>query len=420
LIRTGSFFLWTVYAFLVLALVLGAPAIANHWIKLRTMAPETAIRALRVIGVGSLLAFPRTMYASVLRGLQRMEFTNLIDVGTSALQQLGTIVILLLGGGFMQVAHWIAISFSAGLVAYAFICVRFFPWRALVPGFSLAVIKRNFDFASNMAVTSFLGVVGSQADKAIVSKLMPVGIFGYYGIAYAAVSKGQLVTAALAQAALPSLCELQAAGNRNALLSQYNRLQDLLCFVTLPIFAAIPFATLPIFTFVLNAQAAGLLLLPMTFLCLGFYLNGTLNAPYVFSLAVGRPDISARFNFYALFVVPPAAAFLVYFWGLKGAALSWVVYNLFSYVYGVRRICAECLHLSPWQWYLHVMKFIGLAGFVYGAAWATRAFYRLDSIPGLALSYAVATAFFLAIAYLLIGNELRISFKRLVFALTRP
>jgi O-antigen/teichoic acid export membrane protein len=271
-----------------------------------------------------------------------------------------------------------------------------------------------------MAVTSFLGVVGSQADKAIVSKLMPVGIFGYYGIAYAGVSKGQLVTAALAQAALPSLCELHAAGNRNALLSQYNRLQDLLCFITLPIFAAIPFATLPIFTFVLNAQAARLLLLPITFLCLGFYLNGTLNAPYVFSLAVGRPDISARFNIYALFVVPPTAAFLVYFWGLKGAAFSWVVYNLFAYVYSIRRICAECLCLSPWQWYLHVLKFIALAGFVYGAAWAARTFYGAGSIPGLALSYAVATALFLAIAYLLIGNELRISFKRLVFALTRP
>jgi O-antigen/teichoic acid export membrane protein len=415
LIRTGSFFFWNVYAFLALLLVLGAPAIAHHWIKLRTLGPETAIRALRVIGIGSLVAFPRTIYVSILRGLQRMEFNNLIDVGTSGLQQLGTIVILLLGGGLMQVAHWMAICFFAGIAAYAFICTRFFPWRALVPGFFLLVVRRNFKFASNMAVTSLLSVVGSQADKAIVSKVMPVGMFGYYGIAYAGAAKGQLVTTALAQAALPSLCELHAAGNRNALLSQYNRLQDFLCFVTLPIFAAIPFAAVPVFTFVLNAEAARLLLLPTIFLCLGFYLNGTLNVPYVFSLAVGRPDISARFSFYALFVVPPAATLLVYFWGLKGAAFSWVVYNLFSYVYTIRRICAECgLAISPLRWLAQVFRFLGPGAIIYGSAWAICKIVGHASIYALAGGYGLASSLFVLGSFLLMGAELRKSFQGLV------
>jgi O-antigen/teichoic acid export membrane protein len=415
LIRTGSFMFWSVYAFFVLLLVFGAPAIAHHWIKLRTLGPETAIRALRVIGVGSLLAFPRTMFVSILRGLQRMEFNNLIDVGTSGLQQFGTIVILLLGGGLMQVAHWMAICFFAGIVTYAFICSRFFPWKALVPGFCLGVVKRNFDFASSMAVISLLGVVGSQADKAIVSKMMPVGMFGYYGIAYAGTSKGQLVTFALAQAALPSLCELHAAGNRKGLLAQYNRLQDFLCFVTLPIFAAIPFAAIPVFTFVLNAEAARLLLLPITFLCLGFYLNSTLNAPYVFSLAVGRPDISARFNFYALFVVPPPAIFLVYFWGLKGAALSGVIYNLFSYVYAMRRICGECgLGVSLLRWYAQVLRFVGPGAIIYGSAWAIFRIAGHGSIFALVVAYSLASSLFISGSFLLLGTELRDSFQGLV------
>jgi O-antigen/teichoic acid export membrane protein len=337
-----------------------------------------------------------------------MEFNNFIDVANSGLQQFGTIVILLLGGGLMQVAHWMAFCFFAGVAAYAIICSRFFSWRALVPGFSLAVVKRNFKFTSHMAVTSLLSVVESQADKVLVSKLMPIGMFGYYGIAYAGASKGQLVTISISQAALPSLCELHGAGDRSALLSQYTKLHDLLCFVTVPIFAAIPFAALPLFTFVLNAQAARLLLLPVTFLCLGFYLNGTVNAPYILSLAVGRSDIAARFTVYALFVVLPAAAVLVYFFGLAGAAFSWVVYNLVSYAYNVPRICAECgLGISPLKWYAHVFRFLGPAAIIYGAAWTICRTTGHDSIWALALGYGLASTLYVLGSFMLIGRELR-------------
>jgi O-antigen/teichoic acid export membrane protein len=408
LVHTGSFFFWSIYVFFALALLLGAPAITNHWIKLRTLDAETAIRVLRVIGVASLVAFPRTFYVSILRGLQRMEFNNAIDVATSGLQQFGTIVILLLGGGLMQVAHWMAVCFFAGIAAYAFICSRFFSWRALVPAFSLPVVKRNFKFASHMAVTSLLSVVESQADKVLVSKLMPIGMFGYYGIAYAGVSKGHSVTIAISQAALPSLCQLHGAGNRNALLSQYTKLHDLVCFVTVPIFAAIPFAALPLFTFVLNAQAARLLLLPVTFLCLGFYLNGSVAAPYILSLAVGRPDIAARFTVYALLVVLPAAAVLVYFFGLAGAAFSWVVYNLFSYAYTVPRICAECgLGISPLKWYVRVFRFLGPGAIIYGSAWTICRTTSHASIWALTLGYGLASTLYVLGSFMMIGRELR-------------
>jgi len=415
LVRTGSLFFWSVFVFFALALLLGAPAITSHWIKLRTLDAETATRVLRIIGVASLVAFPRTFYVSVLRGLQRMEFNNVVDVATSGLQQVGTIVILLLGGGLIQVVHWFAICFFASIAAYAIIASRFFSWRALVPGFSWPVVKRNFNFASNMAVTSLLSVVESQADKVLVSKLMPIGMFGYYGIAYAGVSKGQLVTTSISQAALPSLCELHGAGDRTALLSQYTKLHDLLCFVTVPIFAAIPFAALPLFTFVLNAQAARLLLLPVTFLCLGFYLNATLSAPSVFSLAVGRPDISARFTVYALFVVLPAATFLIYFFGLKGAGFSWVVYHLFAYVYWIPLLCRECdLGISPVRWYAHVLRFLGPASVIYGSTWMICRTAGHGSVYAFVVGYALASSLFVLGSFLLIGVELRNSFQGLV------
>jgi O-antigen/teichoic acid export membrane protein len=418
LIRTGSLFFWGAYLLCTLGVLLGAPAIANHWIKLKTLDPQIAILVLRVMGCASLVALPRTLYVCILRGLQRMEFNNLIDVASTGFQQFGTIVILLLGGGLLSIVYWFAICFFASIVAYAVVCVQFFPWRALVPGLSPSVVRRNRQFASSMAATSFLSVVESQADKAVVSKMLPIRMFGYYGVAYAAVSKGTLITSAIAQAALPSLCELHRLGDRKSLLSQYKKLQDFLCFVTVPIFAAIPFLAIPVFRFVLNDDAAHLLLLPTILLCLGFYLNGSLHPPHVFSLAVGRPDISARFNFYALFVVPPAAIVLVHFWGLNGAGFSWVIYNLFSYAYSIPRICNECgLGISPFDWYMHVFRFLGPAALIYGLAWTLSRTAGHGSIWASIGGYVLASGMFVCGSFVLIGSDLRTSFQGLIRSL---
>jgi O-antigen/teichoic acid export membrane protein len=336
-----------------------------------------------------------------------MEFNNIIDVGTTALQQLGVIVILAFGGKLLPVVYWLAASFGLGMLCYVLCAQRFFPWWALVPGFSTAVVRRNLRYSSNMMSISFLAMVQMQADKVMMSKLLPIGLLGYYGFAYNAVSKATLLTNAVAQAVFPFFSSLFATRRRDWMMPEYRKLQDLLCFGSVPLFAIIPFAAIPVFGFVFNPHIAKMLLLPVTFLALGSYMNGTLSVPYVFSLAVGKPDISARSNFYALFVVLPATGILIYFFGLAGAGFSWVFYHLFTYSYAVPRICSECLEIPVSAWYRHVLKIAVLTSLTYGLAWLTLEFLDAHSILHIALTYAGASTIFLVGFFFLMGSELR-------------
>ncbi len=413
LLRTGSLFYWGAYIVLGAAVYWAAPLLVTKWINLRMLDPSAATLALRILGIAALTALPRAFYTSILRGLQRMEFNNLIDVATGALQQFGTIVILVLGGGLMHVAYWFGACFALGIAAYFVISAHFFSFRALVPGYSSEVVKRNFRYASRMASISILGMVHMQSDKAIVSKLLPLGELGYYGLAYSGISRSTLLTSAIAQAAFPSLSALFKKGDRLALLVQYRKLQDLLCFGTVPIFAAILFAAVPVFSYFLNAGAARLLLWPVAFLCVGFYMNGTLNVPYVFSLAVGRPDIAARLNFYALFCVLPVTFILVHSYGLAGAGFSWVFYHLFAYAYAVPRMCSACLGMPTRSWYFHVMKALVLTALTYGLAWIVLVVTVSRSNISLMVAYPLASLLFLAGAYLMVGEELRETITRL-------
>src|SRR2546423_14795200 len=136
-------------------------------------------------------------------------------------------------------------------------------------------------------------------------------------------------------------------------------------------------------------------------------MNGTLNVPYVFSLAAGKPEISSRSNFLALFIVLPITFVLVLTLGLTGAALSWVVYHVWAYAYAIRRICRECLEMAPATWYVHIARIGALVLVTYGTAFALDRLLVPDSIAGIVVAYLLGSAAFAIGGYLLIGGELR-------------
>jgi O-antigen/teichoic acid export membrane protein len=413
LIRASSLFYWSAYIFLAISIYLVAPFMVKKWILLKTIDAITAIQVLEVLGIAAVVGLPRSLYASLFRGLQRMEFNNLIDVGTTGVYQLGTILILLLGGSLLHIATWFAVSFGLSTLAYLILSAHFFSWKAIIPGYTPEVFKRNIRYSWNMMSISILVAIQFQADKLILSKLLPLGTFGYYSYAYGVIAKPSIFTAAISQALFPSFSTLASAGDEKALRSRYNKFQELVCLTTVPLFAAVPFAALPVFTYIFNADVAKALLLPVTFLAIGFYMNGTLTVPYIFSLAVGKPEITVRFNFLALFIVLPVMALLIYFFGLTGAGFSLVFYHLVSYGYAMPRVCFQCLEIPVSKWYAQIGKIFGLAFSIYGFTWGILIGIGVHTVLSNMLAYVGATAIFLFSAYFISDVELRAQVNRL-------
>jgi len=407
LARTAGLFYWFAWAGLAAGVYYGAPALVERWVHLKAMDAPTAARMVRMLGISGLLVLPRALYGSILRGLERMEFPNAIDVAVAALQQAGIIVLLALGSAVLPVAAWIAACAVLGTGAYAAASARFLSLRSLLPGYAAHVVRRNAGFSAQMMSISILSLVHMQTDKVILSALFSIGMLGYYGFIYGVTTRVSGLAEAVGQAVFPSFSAFLSRGDRDGAMRQYWTSQDLVCLGSVPLFGAIIFSAPLLLGFVFTGTVGRTLLLPLALLCLGFYLHGSLVVPYAFSLAVGKPEISVRMNLVALIVAVPATVALVYVLGVVGAGASWVVYNVFAYAYGVPRICAECLRVPALEWYRHVGKILVLAGLTYGPAWRV-----LDSLgtpsPGAAmLAYTGATLAFALGAYALAREELR-------------
>lgn len=409
LVRTGTAFYWSSYVVLTLVVWLAAPWLVSRWISLKSLAPGVATQSLRVLAASLLMMLPRSLYANIVRGVERMELNNAIDVATIAFQQAGTIAVVSFGGGLIGISYCYLASFVLNVIAYIAIAHRFVPWRAFLPSLSRVVVSRNLKFTSHVSAYSILSMVQMEADKALISKFLPVSSLGFYGVAQAMIVRVSRLPGAVTQAAFPNFSALFHRGDRIGLLREYKRLQDLVCFGLVPVFAAIVFGAKPLFSYLLNGEAARLLLLPTGLLSLGWYMNTTLTIPAIFSLAVGRADIGARQNFYALFLVLPLTAWLIWRWGLVGAGLSCVCYHLYAYAYGARRIASECLEIHPSEWYFHVLKTFVLASVSYGAAWFIFGLSSIkeNSIVLPASAFTIASAVYVCCAYQVIGKELR-------------
>jgi O-antigen/teichoic acid export membrane protein len=216
-----------------------------------------------------------------------------------------------------------------------------------------------------------------------------------------------LVTSAISSAIFPHFSRIYAAGNTAEMKTSYQKVHDLICFATIPIFAAGPFVAIPVLSHVFDAPSAHMLLLPVTFLCISYYMNSTLTVPYVVSLATGRPDISARLNVLAVFFMVPTAILAIHFFGLNGAGFSWVLLHTFLYLFLLPRICRECLGVAPRIWYSHVLRIMIGGMLIYGSAWLAVRYAGPFSVLRLSIAYSGATLIYLAFALFVMGQETR-------------
>lgn len=404
-LRTGAVFYWAAFGMAAACIYAAAPALAERWLIRETLDVGSATTALRILGVSALLVLPRSLYAAFFRGLQRMGLPNVVEVGILGGQQAGFLVIVSSGGGIVAISWWFAACAAIGLATFLVATAREISWRSLLPAYSADPIRKNAKYCAQMVALSLVSIVQTQADRLILSKLLPLSSLGLYSFAYSVTGRAGILGSAVTQAAFPHLASI--TDDEEHLRTRFSSLQVLLLVAGIPAFAAIPFAARPVFGLVFGTTVSEQLLLPATLLAVGFYLHGALSLPHAVSLARGRPDISMRAGLLSLVLMLPTTAAFVYAWGLVGAALSWLLLTCVVIGFAVPRICAECLGLSPTTWVGWVARFLGLGAVCYGAAWVFADRVLAAGWIAVIGAYAVSTVLFLLGAAAIGGTPLK-------------
>jgi O-antigen/teichoic acid export membrane protein len=419
LVHSVGMIYWSSALVIGLSMCLLARPIAAHWLQSQALAPSTVERAVMLMGVVIACRWPIGLYGGVLLGAQRFGIASGISMLMVTLANVGAIAALNLVSASVETYFvWQA---AVGLL-HALV-VRSAAWRTLAvnarPQFDAAALRRIGRFAVGMTGIAVSGVLLTQTDKLILSRMLPLADFGRYAVAGVVASGLYLLLTPTFNIIYPRMSALIARGDEVGLVNFYRTGSRLLSAVLFPVAAtAIVYAQELLMVWTRDPTLAASASTITAMVLVGTALNGAMHFPYALQLAAGATRLPLTIYPALIVVMVPLTVVLASAYGALGGAMAWALLNVLYLLLGTWLTHRSLLPGLGMRWLAtDVLLPAGLAAVTIGAVGAQIKSVALGSEWTLALGALVALA--CSTALLLMTQNTRSAMRSIWFA-TNP
>ena len=329
LLRTVETVYWMAALCAALVVVASAGLVADHWLNSRTMARESVVAAVRLMGVALALQLPAGLYQGGILGRERQVLANGLQVAWSLVKGAGAALALWLLSPTVEAFFAWQIAVNAVYV----MAVRH-ALRSVLPAtvdgarFRFALLKKVWRYAAGMTGMALLSAALTQTDRLVVSKMLSLEQFGYYVLAGSLAQVPLIIIGPVASAVFPRFTVLAALGESHALSELYHRICEVGSVLVVP--AGL---TVALFSYELielwtgSAKTAHEIWAVTAILSLGSMLLALQVIPYNLALANGWTSLNLVISLVSVVVIVPALIVLVKQFGLLGGGISWLCLN---------------------------------------------------------------------------------------------
>jgi len=389
-----------------LLLVLLAPPIALHFLKIPPeFVPET-VATLRLVGWSLPVMFVSSSFRGILEAAQRFDLVNAVKIPVNIFFYVLPLVGTALGYGLPGIVVLLVVSRVAGLVAWGGLSLRVFPALRKKPRLARHLVKPLFSFSGWLALSSVLYAASSSVDRLVIGAVITVSAVTFYSAPYEAINRVGVVPGSLAMVLFPAFSSLNGGRLKEKAEDLFARSVKFLLLTTGPVLILLIFFARDFLRLWLGADFARTSTLAVQILAAGFLVNSVIAVPNNYLMGIGRVDIAPKYQLVELVAYTGLAWAGAKLWGITGVAL------------------ASALRLAAFSLFLFAASFTaGKIGFRHfwetGARRAVAALglfaagLGIDVLAGLSLWGAAAlTAGFLALAYFRLIDEAERDFLR--------
>jgi len=355
LVRTLELIYWGIAIIAGAIIFFSAPFIANSWIKVQVLTPKSVLTAIQIMCAALALNFPISLYQGGLMGLQRQVLVNIILIFTGTLRGLGAILVLWLVSPTIEAFFiWQVISSFVGCVVF-YVAI----WSSLSKSnkraqFSILILKGIWKYAAAISASAIIGIILSQLDKIVLSKMLPMKMFGYYSLAATLASAIWMIITPYINALFPKLVHLYELNITQDLKDLFHNSSQLLSLLLFPVVAIFVFYSREILLlWTHDPSVAENSYLIVVFLVLGTMLNGMATLPSNCALAFGWPTLVTYTNIIQAIIIVPLIIIMAYWLQGIGASIAWVVMNSTYIIFMVPVFFRRYLNDEKLKWYVH-------------------------------------------------------------------
>jgi O-antigen/teichoic acid export membrane protein len=355
LVRTLETIYWGL-AFSIGAIVLMlSPFIAREWVKADALSVEVIQKSVMLMGLVMAFQWPLGFYSGGLLGLQRQVLFNILNAIWYTLRFAGGVLVLwLVSPTILAFFAWqvVVSAVSTGLVAIAL-------WRSLPAGherarFRISIWWSVWRFAAGMSGIGVTVLVLTQLDKIILSKMLPLELFGYYTLAWTVANGLTTLTSAVFTVLFPVFSQRVAVEDMEGLKHLYHRSCQLMSVLILPVAILVAlFAREILAIWIQNPVTVTNTHLLVSLLIIGTALNGLMNLPYALQLAHGWTSLAFYTNVVSVIILIPLLVVAISYYGVTGAAAIWIALNSGYVLISLQIMHQRLLKGEQWRWYIY-------------------------------------------------------------------
>jgi O-antigen/teichoic acid export membrane protein len=338
----------------VVVLLLAGP-IAQYWIKAEALSVNTVQRAVQLMGLILVFQWPFFFYASGLLGLQRQVLHSGLNAFWYTLRYAGAVVVLwLVSPTIVAFFTWQIIVSIVSVVLMATALWRSLPTSHQTPRFHGHLLRTVWRFTAGMSAVAGTFMLLTQMDKIILSKTLPLEMFGYYSLASSVVfGLAATLINPLFTAFFPRFSQHMAAGDTEGLKQLYHRGCQLMSVIILPAAVTIAlFSREILLVWTRDAVTVQHTHTIVSLLTMGTALHGLINLPYALQLAYGWTSLMLFTNVIAVIIFAPLLVVVTSHYGVLGAAAVWVALNIGYVLITLQLMHRRLLRGEGRRWYL--------------------------------------------------------------------
>ncbi len=410
LIQTAVVIFWTVAICLGTIIFLSSEWLVTHWIILEHISTTDATFVVRMWAIALAFNHPILLYMGLMSGLQRLDIGNLVKAGVVTAYLGGGIVLLLLTQSMTLYMLWNAATSIGGAVTYAVIAQRLVKGTSLRPRFSMDAVRGVWHSALQLGLIALLALIFTQSDRILISRMLPVKQLGFYAAAFTIIMGITLLQGFITSAFMPALAADYGRGDVATMRTRYYKLAQILVYI------------IGLFAFVCVFFGRDLLLIWTTpetadgayrtlgLLAFGSLLNAAVSAGYIVCVVTDNIRFPTLVNLAVIWLYWPVLYGLILIFGIEGAALTWVLLNLY-YVFVLAYLIQNRILRERWiVWACRTVIPYFALGLIFGIGHLIA--QPIESLFQRTLVYLASTLIYLAVGFGLLEKTTKESIVR--------
>jgi O-antigen/teichoic acid export membrane protein len=308
-----------------IAFALAAPFLANHVFVIPPDMKAEAIGVFRVLGA----LIPATLLLVSLRGVleaaHRFDLSNAVRIPSSLASFLIPAIASSQGYTLPAIMAMFFVGRIVFCIASAFAVHKAFPtFKWSLPD-DWSMLRPLLAFGGWMSVSNVVSPLLVYLDRFMLGAFVGLSAVGYYTAPFDGVVRMLIVPTSLVNALFPSVSGMHATGDTAGIKRVFA-----IAVRNMAVILAVPALVLLFFgptllriwlgeTFAAQGGTA------VRILAFGVLMNSLAHIPSSFIVAMGRPDVNAKFHMMELLVHIPIAWLLIHRYGVTGAAIAWTI-----------------------------------------------------------------------------------------------